>query len=170
MTVAVLGARLDRRALALLARPVTSPRAVASVQAVSHLGDHAAVWLALGALGVATDTPRRPEWTRAAQTVLLAHATASMLKRAVRRSRPPRLAHVVSVSASSRHSFPSSHATSSGAALVAFTGLVPAAVRVPLAAAVCWSRLALAVHYPSDVFAGLLVGAAIAHGTRRTSS
>jgi undecaprenyl-diphosphatase len=57
-------------------------------------------------------------------------------------------------------SFPSGHATTAGAAAVAFALLFPRvrAILVALGILVAISRPALAVHFPSDVFAGFCLG------------
>ena len=57
------------------------------VRRFSRLGEHAAIWLALGAAGAAVDRPRRPRWLRAARTVLAAYALNTLLKTVVRRRR-----------------------------------------------------------------------------------
>ena len=71
-------------------------------------------------------------------------------------------------------SYPSSHAsTSTGfyllAGILILTSALPARVRYPAFAlltcmwlGICWSRLALAAHYPTDVAGGIVLGAAIA--------
>jgi undecaprenyl-diphosphatase len=58
-------------------------------------------------------------------------------------------------------SFPSGHTLHATLAAVAVAALVPvlAAVFVPLALVIAWSRVALGVHYPSDVAAGAALGA-----------
>jgi undecaprenyl-diphosphatase len=63
-------------------------------------------------------------------------------------------------------SFPSGHAATSFAAAVVLASLVPRGVVwfLLLAAAIAYSRVYVGVHYPLDVAAGALVGAAIGLG------
>ena len=102
-------------------------------------------------------------------SAFLAHAASVVLKRIIRRPRPhdPRIK--IGVGTPSKLSFPSSHATSSTAALVAFTqsannrtGALPL-VGIP---AMALSRMVLGVHYPSDVALGSCIGAATAIAVR----
>ncbi len=83
------------------------------------------------------------------------------IKSVVRRPRPAGediAATLVPVPTS--HSFPSSHAAMSAAAALALVALEPAALPlvVPAALVMAASRVYLAVHYPSDVVVGLVVG------------
>jgi membrane-associated phospholipid phosphatase len=61
-------------------------------------------------------------------------------------------------------SFPSNHATFAAAAAVGIAFLRPAAawLVVPVAVLVGVARVAVGVHYPTDVLAGLLLGGAVA--------
>lgn len=68
-------------------------------------------------------------------------------------------------------SFPSSHAANS-AAIATMLGLYDRRFwwfGLPAAILVCVSRPYLGVHYPSDIAAGALIGAAIAYGAMRLS-
>lgn len=143
-------------------------------KALSFAGEHAGVWLAAGLVGAAVDRGRRDRWLRATATVAGAHAASMVVKRVVRRPRPnlPGLEPIVRTAG--RHSFPSSHSVSAAAAAVAFRGLLPGAVVVPAAAATCFSRLVVGVHYPTDVVGGAVMGIAAARlgnawSTRRTA-
>ena len=140
---------------------------VTTARSLSFLGEHAAAWLALGALGAAVDPHRRRRWVTATVAVAGAHGSSIVLKRIVRRPRPRDPGVAVRVGTPSRLSFPSSHATSTTAAAVLYGGLVgyPAlalGVGVPLTLAMAASRLVLGVHYPTDVLAGSTLGAGCA--------
>ena len=68
----------------------------------------------------------------------------------------------------SKLSFPSSHATSSTAALVSMADLT--GKKAPLAGvpAMGFSRLVLGVHYPSDVIVGTLIGLTTSKAVQKT--
>jgi hypothetical protein len=85
------------------------------------------------------------------------------VKLAVGRERPLIEGHPPLARAPSKLSFPSAHATSSLAAATALGQVEPRArpALLGLAAAICISRPYLGMHYPSDVLAGALLGAAI---------
>ena len=126
---------------------------------LSRAGEHALCWTALGLVGAVLDPQQRRPWLQATATVVGAHAVSIALKRVARRRRPidPRIQ--VLVATPSHWSFPSSHAASTTAAAVAFSGLLRR--RWPLFSipVMMTSRVILGVHYPSDVMAGSVVGA-----------
>ncbi|MDN3026012.1 phosphatase PAP2 family protein [Streptomyces sp. S.PB5] len=155
---------LDRRMLSTLRGYGTDPRVASATRAVSWAGEHGAVWLVAGLAGAGADRGRCGAWLRGTAVVAGAHVVSMGVKRVVRRPRPE---HVVPlVRSAGRYSFPSSHATSAVAAAVAY-GALGAPVMMPLAAAMCVSRLVVGVHYPSDVAAGAVLGALAARvGTR----
>ena len=134
---------------------------------LSHVGEHALTWTALGLVGSRRDPQQRRPWLRATATVVGAHAVSVVLKRLVRRHRPsdPRIR--VLVAAPSQWSFPSSHATSTTAAAVAYSRLLRR--RYPLFSipVMMASRVMLGVHYPSDVLAGSVIGAVMGHWVAR---
>ena len=146
------------RAFRSLAR---TPARTRWIRRYSRLGEHGAVWLALGTGGALLDRRRRHRWLRATGTVGGAYLLSTSIKLAIGRVRPvvEDLPHLMATPTGL--SFPSSHSTSSFAAARAFGGLLP---RYPLygaAAAMAFSRLYLGVHYPSDVAAGAALGTII---------
>ena len=146
---------------------LASPPVVAVARGMSHCGEHAAGWVALSATGALLSRERRRDWLLVGVGAVAAHAAAILIKLAVRRRRPHHPAIAVNVSTPSALSFPSAHATSSTAAamlLCRATRSPLPLVAVPLMAL---SRLVLGVHYPTDVLAGMAVGAAVARVTGR---
>jgi undecaprenyl-diphosphatase len=121
------------------------------------LGEHGAVWYAVGLAGAAADPGRRDEWLAGVKRVGAAYVANQVIKVVVRRPRPEaKRAHT-----HSNLSFPSAHTTTSfcGARMYQRLGLN----LYPLAFAIAASRLALRVHHPSDVVAGAALGTLIAH-------
>ncbi len=180
LVVAGLGLRvLSRPAAGLDLRLVTdwathrSAVATAAAHAVSLLGRS---WLLIpltAVFGLALARPLRLRGLRGLAwaplvAVLGADALQNVVKGLVDRPRPP-VAHLEHVTGSS---FPSGHATESTAVLVALVGLAWArwptrGARIAVAscgalmcAAIAASRVYLGVHYPTDVAAGIVLGAA----------
>jgi membrane-associated phospholipid phosphatase len=137
---------------------------------LSHLGEHALCWIALGLAGATGHPGQRRPWLRATATVAGAHGLSIVVKQVVRRHRPgdPRIQ--VLVATPGDWSFPSSHAASTTAAAVAYSRLLGR--RYPLVSipVMMTSRVILGVHYPSDVLAGSLLGAAMGHWYTRARS
>ncbi|MEO3974083.1 phosphatase PAP2 family protein [Streptomyces sp. CAU 1734] len=167
-------AAAERRLLAALHECGGRPGVAAVARGLSLAGEHGALWLGAGLTGAAADAGRRRAWLRATALVGGAHLASLGVKWSVRRARPGAvLTAPPLVRTAGPYSFPSSHATTSAAALIAFGALFPAGERLmaPLAAAICVSRLVAGVHYPTDIVAGALLGGATARlGSRWTSA
>jgi len=143
-----------------------------AVAAFSRLGEHGAVWLALGLAGQWLDPSRRRGWRAGAAAVAGAYALNSALKLLVRRRRPRLRGLAPLARTPTRLSFPSAHAAHSmlypwlaltlvirlrpgiaGGTALLVTGFV-------IAALVGLTRIYLRVHYMSDVTSGWALGAA----------
>lgn len=137
------------------------PPVEAAVRAYSKLGEHGALWLGISAAGAAIDGDRRRSWLRAGATVVASFVGNQAIKFAVRRPRPNLTDLPPLIATMSNRSYPSAHATTCGAAVIAFRGLLPVALVAPVAVTMSLTRPYLGVHYPSDSGAGFVLGAAI---------
>ncbi len=138
------------------------PGVLTAAKGLSHFGEHSIGWVAISLLGALVAPRRRRDWLVAGAGAFAAHVAAVLIKRVVRRKRPHHPAIAVNVSTPSQLSFPSAHATSTTAAAILMgraTGLPLPALLVPPMAL---SRILAGVHYPSDVAAGVALGAAVA--------
>ena len=157
---------IDRSTLIFARTRGHSPGLERAVAAYSRAGEHAACWLALGLAGalasVGSDrAARRHAWLRGAGVVAGSYGLNQALKFAVRRRRPELDGLEPLTPVVTRLSFPSAHATTSFAAARAYRGLAPAWLLYLAAGAFAISRPYLGVHYPSDVVAGAVLGAAV---------
>lgn len=156
------GTALDRRFALGLHRGITQPALLRLLVCSSRLGD-AAVWLLLALLLPLIDPVRGGRVSL--QLVALGSVNLVLyaaLKFSTRRERPFQQCEGIEarIHAADRYSFPSGHTLHA----VAFAALL--AVWYPLltpllalfATLVALSRVALGVHYPSDVLAGALIG------------
>jgi len=161
-------AKVDVRLYRLLRENGHDPAVELPIRRFSSLGEHAAIWLALGLSAAALDPPQRADWLRATRSVLVAYALNTLLKTVVRRKRPHLEKLPALISTPTSLSFPSAHASSSFAAARAFSSLWPAQPLYAGATAMALSRVYLGVHYPSDIAAGALLGTLVgATGRRR---
>lgn len=153
----------DRSLLVVMRTAGHRPALERAAAAYSKLGEHAAIWIALGLAGGLVD-PRsgsRRLWLRGCAAVAGAYGLNFTVKLAVRRRRPqlPDLPPLTSTV--SRLSFPSAHSTTSFAAAAAYRDLLPGGWLYGAAIAFALTRPYLGVHYPSDVLAGAVLGSAL---------
>jgi undecaprenyl-diphosphatase len=165
---------LDEQLLRLARMRGHSPAVDRLVARFTLLGEHAAVWLAIGAVGALADRRRRARWWRATGTVAGMYGLNTAVKLVVRRSRPRLRGCEPLIATPTTLSFPSAHASTAFAGAFAYSRLgLPALPLYALAAKLSYSRLYLGVHYPSDVLAGALLGTAVAavreHGAASSS-
>jgi membrane-associated phospholipid phosphatase len=135
-------------------RPWLTP----AVRGYSRLGNYGLGWAATGAVvGAARTSPRTAIELPA--VVGIAFGLNVLVKRVVRRSRPPVGGHLIDAPTSS--SFPSSHAATAGAGAIAIGLRAPALLPALIVAAVAMAatRVYLGVHHVSDVVGGLALGA-----------
>jgi membrane-associated phospholipid phosphatase len=129
------------------------------IGAFSTLGEHAGLWLALGAAGALADRPQRARWLRATAAVALTYGVNTAVKFTVRRQRPVLPGLPPLVGTPTKLSFPSAHSSTSFCAAGQYARLgAPASPLYAVAVAMAASRLYLGVHYPSDILAGTALG------------
>lgn len=141
---------MDRALLLLLRTRGHAPAVERAARAYARAGENGLLWFGLAAL--ARDR-------RTVRIVLGALLANTAVKQVVRRPRPDLGPDLAPLSPTiSSLSYPSAHAATSFAAAGALGRSVPV---YAAAGAMALTRPYLGVHYPSDVIAGALLGAAI---------
>ena len=111
---------LEERLLLLARTRGHSPAAERAVERFSRLGEHGALWLAIGYAGGLTERSRRREWARARRAVLATYALNTTIKFIVRRRRPVLAGLPPLTGTTTGLSFPSAHAATSFAGAFAY--------------------------------------------------
>lgn len=147
----------------------TRPGVLPVARGMSYFGEHALGWFAIAGLGWITEKQpaKKQEWLAMGVSAFTAHAASVILKRIVRRPRPHAPGVHIGVGTPSKLSFPSSHATSSTAALVSLRDITGNSAPLLGIPAMALSRMVVGVHYPTDVTMGSLIGLATAKTVRR---
>jgi membrane-associated phospholipid phosphatase len=160
---------LDQTALWLLRTRGHVEPLESGMRALGIAGEWGAVWAVIGLFATALDARRRPRWLAATAVGPTAIAVNYAVKVAAGRDRPLIEEHPPLARAPSDLSFPSAHATSSVAAATALGRVAPSyRLRLHcLAGAICLTRPYLGMHYPSDVLAGVFLGAVIGRALPR---
>lgn len=130
---------------------------------ITHLGDVGLLWIALTLLMLGFRKTRRVGVTSMISMVIGLIVVNIALKNWVARVRPYELIQGLNLMIDRQHdfSFPSGHATNSLACAWVIFRLMDRKYGIPalaLALLISFSRLYVAVHYPTDVFAGIVVG------------
>lgn len=138
------------------------PGVLPTARGLSHFGEHALGWMGVSAAAAAADKRKRRKWIAMGAGAFTAHAASVVLKRIVRRQRPHDPRVKVGVGTPSKLSFPSSHATSTSAAMVHLADITGSKLPYAGIPIMMTSRMVLGVHYPTDTLAGALLGAGVA--------
>lgn len=156
-------APLEERALRTLRTRLHAPALDRVAVRFSALGEHGALWLAIGIAGSLLDRERSAQWRRAGAVVAGTYLLNTALKLAIGRRRPQLDGVPALMGTPTQLSFPSSHAATSFAAALAYSRLgLPALPLYALAVSMSASRLYVGVHYPSDILVGALLGSTVA--------
>jgi len=132
--------------------------------AVTHLGGAEATIVAAGLPWFACCTLHQAG-TLALTTLIISHLLVQVVKRIIVRGRPAAVTGCVAlVREPDRFSFPSGHSAAAMSVALAYGTVFPAWALplLTLALLVGFSRVRLAVHYPSDVLVGQLIAVATA--------
>jgi undecaprenyl-diphosphatase len=146
--------------------PAPRPFSRAGWTAITHLGG-ATVSIGAAALPAFACCALREASHLALLTLVLSHLAVQLVKRTIGRGRPPAGGDCARViHEPDRFSFPSGHAASAMSVALAYGTAFPlwSGPLFLIAMVVGFSRVRLAVHYPSDVLAGQLIALATGAG------
>ena len=131
--------------------------------AATQIGARGAIWIVLGlGLWIVSPARRMAVWRLLLAIGLAGLITDGIVKPLVGRTRPyvdhPEYRELLPPPRD--HSFPSGHASTAAAGALSFARILPATAwpAAALALLIGTSRVALGVHFPSDVLAGFAIG------------
>ncbi|SDB19509.1 phosphatase PAP2 family protein [Eubacterium oxidoreducens] len=130
---------------------------------ITYLGEYGALWMVLCLFFICIKKTRRAGIVCAFSLLVEAVITNLILKPLVARTRPYEVIDelVLLVKKANDYSFPSGHAGAAFAVAMVCFFMLPRRFGVGvliLAALIAFSRLYVAIHYPTDVLAGVLIG------------
>lgn len=139
---------------------------------ITSLGDSGWFWLVLSVLLLIPKKTRKIGITAILAIAIGALITNVTLKNLVARIRPYEVVDGLKLIIERQHdfSFPSGHTCASFAAALVYYRMTPGRWGIPaviLASLIAFSRLYVGVHYPTDVLAGLVIGAFAAWAAMR---
>lgn len=134
---------------------------------ITSLGDAGWFWILLSVILLFTKKYRQVGFTGLLALLIGFLITNLWLKNMVMRTRPYEIVEGLTLIGKKAHdfSFPSGHSTASMAASSVFLVGMPKKFGIPaflLGLFICFTRLYIGIHYPTDVLAGILIGFAAA--------
>lgn len=139
---------------------------------ITHLGNAGILWIGLTVLMMIFRKTRRAGVVSVISIVLSFTVANLILKPLVARTRPYEFIEGLRliIEVQKDKSFPSGHATNALAVAWVMFRMLDKKYGLPallLALVICWTRLYVGVHYPTDVLAGMLIGIASAEAAMR---